>query len=134
MRTASPELVFGSGHQRACVCIGLLALVDAASRWTPTGPAPDARVAPPRSLDPDGRAMLAVCWAIWEGSSTLSLNELLQLSPPRLEAVGELLAAIARSPAAIDGWLGRYAPTPASPPRRVEGAVSTPSAAETRSG
>jgi hypothetical protein len=106
------------------VCIALLTLVDAASSWTPTGPAPDARVAPSRTLDPDGRAMLAVCWAIWEGSSTLSLHELLQLSPPRLEAVGELLAAIARGPAAIDGWLERFASVPSSPARRAEGAVS----------
>jgi hypothetical protein len=124
VRAANPELVSLSGHQRAYVCIALLALVDAEGRWTPKGPAPDARVSPSRSLDPDGRAMLAVCWAIWEGSSTLSLNELLELSPPRLEAVGELLAAIARGPAAIDGWLGRYAPTAAPPARRLEDAAS----------
>lgn len=115
VRAVSSELVLLSGSQRACVCIALLALVDAAGRWTPAGPSRDARAAPSRSLDPDGHAMLAVCWAIWEGSSTLSLNELLQLSPPRLEAVGELLAAIARGPAAIDVWLGRYAPAPAHP-------------------
>ena len=115
MRAAS--LAVGSGQQRARVCMALLALVDAADRWTPTGPAPGARVAPSRSLDPDARSMLAVCWAIWEGSSTLSLNELLQLSPPRLEAVGELLAAIARGPAAVDGWLGGHAPAEA--PRRA---------------
>ena len=120
MRAVSPEPVFLSVQQRACVCIALLALVDAAARWTPTGPARDARVAPSRSLDPDGRVMLAVCWAIWEGSSTLSLNELLELSPPRLEAVGELLAAIARGPAAIDGWLGRFAPASAPPARRKQ--------------
>ena len=124
MHAASPELVSLSGSQRACVCIALLALVGAAGRWTRTGPTRDARVAPSRSVDPDGHAMLAVCWAIWEGSSTVSLNELLQLSPPRLEAVGERLAAIARGPAAIDGWLGRFEPAPAAPARRVEVAAS----------
>ena len=124
MRAASPELVALSGNQRACVCIALLALVDAAGCWTPTGPAPDARMAPSRSLDPDARTMLAVCWVIWEGSSTLSLHELLQLSLPRLEAVGELLAAIARGPAAVDGWLERFAPAAAPPARRHEAAAS----------
>ena len=61
--------------------------------------------------------MLAACWAVWEGSSTLSVHELLRLTPPRLEAVGELLAAIARGPAAIDAWLERYPPTQESPSR-----------------
>jgi hypothetical protein len=106
------------------VCIALLGLVGAAGRWTSTGPTRDARVAPSRSVDPDGHAMLSVCWAIWEGSSTLSLNELLQLSPPRLEAVGELLASIARGPAAIDDWLGRFASAPGASTRRVEVAAS----------
>jgi len=106
---SSPEPAFGSGQQRARVCFTLLALVDGADQWTPAGPAPAARITPSRNVDPDARAMLAACWAIWDGCSTLSLNEVLLLSPPRLEAVGELIAAIARGANAIDGWLARYA-------------------------
>jgi hypothetical protein len=113
---------FTSGTQRARVCLALLALVDATERWTPQGPAPDARVAPPRSGDPDAPRLLAACWAIWEGCSTLTLDELLLLRPQRLEAVGELLAALARGSAAIDGWLVRYESVPASPTRRAAAA------------
>jgi len=105
--------------QRARVCLGLLALVDAADCWMPTGPAPGVH-APSPAVDPDMRTLLAACWALWEGASTLSLRELLLLSPPRLEAVGELLAPIARGPAAIDAWLERYPPAQDSPPSRAQ--------------
>ena len=110
---------------RARVCLGLLALVDAADCWTPTGPAPGVH-APSRAVDPDTRTLLAACWALWEGASTLSLHELLRLSPPRLEAVGELLAAIARGPAAIDGWLERYPPARDSTPSRAHSRAAAP--------
>jgi hypothetical protein len=125
VQPADPLTSFTSGTQRARVCLALLALVDATDRWTANGPAPDARVAPPRSSDPDASRLLAACWAIWEGCSTLTLDELLLLSPPRLEAVGELFAALARGSAAIDSWLARYerAPrVPASPNRRAASA------------
>jgi hypothetical protein len=101
-----------------------LALVDAAERWTPTGPALAAREAP---SDPDVRRILAACWALWEGCSTLSLDELLLLRPSLLEAVGELIAALARGPAAVDAWLARFEPAQGSsasptPSRRVAAA------------
>ena len=112
MKTASREqglgLPFQSGLQRARVCGALLALVDAGERWTPTGPALDARVAPPRGAEPDVQRILAACWALWEGCSTLPLSELLLLRPPLLEAVGELIAALARGAVAVDAWLVRY--------------------------
>jgi len=113
-----PDLAasFDSGLQRARVCRALLGLVDAAERWTPAGPATDARVSPARSQDPDAPRLLAACWALWEGSSTLTLSELLRLSPPRLEAVGELLAALARGPLAVEAWLERFEPV-TTPPR-----------------
>jgi hypothetical protein len=115
---------FTSGTQRARVCLALLALVDATERWTRNGPAPGARVAPPRSADPDAGRLLAACWAIWEGCSTLTLDELLLLSTPRLEAVGELLAALARGSAAIDAWLARYEGVPGPPPSPSRRAAS----------
>jgi hypothetical protein len=115
---------FTSGTQRARVCLALLGLVDATERWTPNGPAPDARVAPPRSADPDAPRLLAACWALWEGCSTLTLDELLLLSSPRLEAVGQLLAALAHGSVAIDAWLERYegVTPPTSPSRRAASA------------
>jgi hypothetical protein len=108
---------FRDGSQRANTCRRLLDLVDAADRWTPTGPAPEARAALDRAAGPDAQRILAACWAIWEGSSTLGVNELLLLEPQRLEAVGELLAAIARGAAAIDAWLARWECS--DPPRRA---------------
>jgi hypothetical protein len=102
--------------QGARVCRALLALVDAQDLWTPTGPAPSAGVAS-RSAGPDARRVLAVCWVFWEGSSTLSLCELLRLSPPTLEAVGELIAAFARGGAAVEAWLSRFERREAARPR-----------------
>jgi hypothetical protein len=112
METARVDLPAGfeSGRQRARVCRALLALVDATGCWTPVGPAPAALAAPPEQ--PDARRLLALCWALWNGCSTLSLNELLLLSPRRLEATGELLVALARGSAAVDGWLARFEPAP----------------------
>lgn len=105
---SGPAPLIADERQRARVCRALLALVGASERWTPGGPAPAARVSPPGNGDPDAHRILAACWALWEGCSTLSLAEFLQLSPPRLEAAGELLAAVARGPASVDDWLARY--------------------------
>ena len=112
MSSASDELglTFQRGAQRARVCRALLARVGAAECWTPTGPALAARAAPSRSSEPDTQRILAACWALWEGCSTLSLNELLLLDPSHLEATGELIAALARGPAAVDDWLARFEP------------------------
>lgn len=108
--------LFANGLQRARVCKVLLALAGSREQWTPHGPPLAARIVPPRDADPDARRMLAACWALWNGSSTLSLDELLFSSPRHLEAMGELLAAIARGPAAIDDWLARFEPRIAGRP------------------
>lgn len=112
---------FRDGPQRANACRRLLDLVDASDRWTPHGPTPEARVAPLAECGPDAQRLLAACWAIWEGSSTLALNELLLLEPRRLEAVGELITAMARGAAAIDAWLARWEPAAAAAPRGASG-------------
>lgn len=108
---------FRDGVQRAKACQALLGMVGASRCWTPTGPAPQARAAPPRDLGPDAERLLAACWAIWEGGSTLALSDLLLLEPRHLEAVGELLVAMARGSRAIDDWLARWEPCE-SPPLR----------------
>ena len=110
-------LPFRDGSQRATTCQLLLRLVGASDRWTPNGPAPEARVAFDHGAGADAQRILAACWAIWEGSSTLAVNELLLLEPRRLEAVGELLAAMGRGSTAIDAWVARWEPfcTPARP-------------------
>ena len=127
MNTASDEreLPFQSGHQRARVCRALLSLVDAAEAWTPTGPALSARAAPPRGVEPDVRRILAACWALWDGCSTLPLSELLLLRPSLLEAVGELIAALARGAIAVDVWLARFEPAQGSPPCQTPSRQST---------
>jgi hypothetical protein len=110
MTAARTEPLIASAPQRARVCRTLLALVGATERWTPSGPTPAARVSPPGNGDPDVQRILAACWAIWDGCSTLALADFLQLRPRRLETAGELLAAIARGPAAIEDWLARFEP------------------------
>ena len=124
---------FRDGPQRANTCRRLLDLVDASDRWTPNGPTPEARVAPAAECGPDAQRLLAACWAIWEGSSTLALNELLLLEPRRLEAVGELLAAMARGSGAIDAWLARWEAAPlgggSGGPERVARGKREPSGA-----
>jgi hypothetical protein len=109
-RPSAERAIFGSGVQRASVCHVLLALVGEEERWAATGPSPASRAAPPRQADADGARMLAACWALWEGCSTLTVDELLRLAPARLEAMGELLAAMARGPEAIDQWITRFRP------------------------
>ena len=107
---------FRDGPQRAHTCCRLLGLVGASDRWTSTGPTPEARAALDRSAGPDAQRILAACWAIWDGSATLGLNELLLLKPEHLEAVGELLAAMATGATAIDDWLVRWEPRCRPPP------------------
>ena len=117
---------FRDGAQRANACQLLLGLVGAAERWTPNGPAPEARAAFDHTACPDAQRLLTACWAIWEGCSTLGLNELLLLEPRRLEAVGELLCAMARGSTAIDAWLARWEPLgkPARPLLRTHPGVA----------
>ena len=105
-----PSASFESALQRALVCRALLSLVGARERWTSTGPAPAARASPSKEEHPDVGRILAACWALWDGCSTLALNELLLLGPRPLEAIGELIAAIGRGPLAIDDWLDRFEP------------------------
>lgn len=107
---AAPPAHFRDGSQRARACQALLGLVGTSERWTPAGPAPEARVAPTGDADPDAQRILEACWALWEGSSTLTMNELLRIGPSRLEAVGELLSAMGLGPAAIDAWFARWEP------------------------
>ena len=117
MASCEHWLPFHDAPQRARVCRALLALVDEAERWTPTGPALEARAVPSRTTEADGQRILAACWALWEGCSTLSFNELLLLRPPLLEAMGELIAALARGTPAVDVWLARFEPAQGSPMR-----------------
>ena len=118
----APPAHFRDGSQRARACQALLGLVGVSERWTPAGPAPEARAVPSRTADPDAQRILEACWALWEGSSTLALNELLALRPRHLEAVGELLSAMGLGPPAIDAWFARWEPLGVPPRTTSHGA------------
>ena len=48
-------------------------------------------------------------------NGVVSERELLLLRPSLLEAVGELIAALARGTVAVDAWLARFEPAQGSP-------------------
>lgn len=103
----TPQPPFRSREQAARVCRTLLGRVGLEKHWSLAGPSPEARLAPPNGANSDERRLLEACWTLWEGTSTLSLDQLLCLGPDHLEALGELVAALARGPDAIDGWVER---------------------------
>ena len=98
---------FCDREQAARVCRTLLARVGLERSWSLAGPSPEARLAPPKGADSDERRLLEACWTLWERTSTLSLDQILRLAPGHLEALGELIAALARGSDAIDGWVER---------------------------
>ena len=102
-----PSSPFRDREQAARVCRTLLARVGLERQWSLGGPSPEARRAPPNSADADQRRLLETCWTLWERTSTLSLDQLLRLEPAHLEALGELIAALAQGAEAIDDWVAR---------------------------
>jgi hypothetical protein len=61
------------------------------------------------------RLLCDVAWALWNGRRQPDLHGLVHvLDAGNLAAVGKLLTAIARGPAAIDIWLKEYAADPVS--------------------
>lgn len=102
-----PSSPFRDCDQAARVCRTLLARVGLERHWSLGGPLPEARLAPPNGANSDERRLLEACWALWERTSTLSLDQLLRLAPDHLETLGELIAALARGTEAIDGWVER---------------------------
>jgi len=103
----APSSPFRDREQAARVCRTLLVRVGLDGHWSLEGPSPEARLAPPNGANSDERRLLEACWTFWERTSTLSLDQLLRLEPAHLEALGELIAALARGADAIDGWLDR---------------------------
>lgn len=103
----TPHPPFRDREQAARVCRTLLARVGLERHWSLGRPSPEALLAPPNGVDSDEGRLLDVCWTLWERTSTLSLDQLLRLEPAHLEAVGELITALARGAEAIDGWVER---------------------------
>lgn len=103
----SRSVPFRNREQTARVCRTLLARVGREQCWPPGGPSNEARLVPPNSSNSDERRLLEACWTLWESTTTLSLAQLLRLEPAHLEVLGELIAALARGPDAIDDWVER---------------------------
>ena len=102
-----PSSPFRDREQAARVCRTLLARVGLERHGSLAGPSPEARRAPPSGANSDAGRLLEACWTLWERTSTLSLDQLLRLAPAHLEALGELIAALALGAEAIDGWVER---------------------------
>jgi hypothetical protein len=60
-------------------------------------------------LAPDASRLLGTAWALWNGTQSLTLADLLELDGEHLCVVGELLAALSRGPHEIEGWLAQWA-------------------------
>ena len=101
--------MFRDESQKAAICRTLLARAGIEHLWTLEGPA---RTVDPSSdvlrSHPDGLRLYLLCWALWDETGILAFSDLFQLEAGTLRAVGELLQALARCPAAIDAWLKTY--------------------------
>jgi hypothetical protein len=98
-------------RQRARVCRALLARVHLEDLWSEDGPSSDGLALRNRSavLSRDAHLLLLTAWALWNGTQRVTLADLLELDGEHLCVVGELLAALTRSPHEIDGWLAQWA-------------------------
>lgn len=102
---------FRDVRQRARVCRALLARVHLENLWSEDGPSPEGLAFRngARELSQDSRLLLMTAWALWNRTQSLTLADLLDLDGEHLCVIGELLAALTRSPLEIDGWLAQWA-------------------------
>ena len=124
--------MFRNDQQLAAVCQALCRRARLGLMWTAVPPAvtPACKALLRRNPHSHGERLLYdVAWALWNGRGKPDLYELVHvLDSSNLAAVGKLLTAIARGPAAIDSWLKEYAadPVPPVPAGRPQGADGTP--------
>jgi hypothetical protein len=103
---------FRDVRQRARVCRALLARVHLEDLWSEYGPSVEGlglRHDGSGRLAPDASLLLGTAWALWNGTRSLTLADLLDLDGEHLCVVGELLAAMSRGPHEVDGWLAQWA-------------------------
>lgn len=95
-------------RQRVRVCKALLSMMDYGHLWTAEGPTAEAK----KFLDQYGGPMsnpqwimYQVVWYAWGRPAEVKLQEVMQLPVPYSEIVVNLLNAMLKGPAAIEGWL-----------------------------
>lgn len=107
--------MFRDDRQKAACCDALLRRLDLAALWVvrpgigdtlgPTPAACELIDGGATRLSGGERAMLHLAFALWNGWEAGRMRDLLSLDAGNLEAVGSLLAAVARGPEAVDAWL-----------------------------
>ena len=103
--------MFRDRRHRAAVCVALAVRANRKTMWSLKGPRPEAigRTSP-EQREPGATTLMAICWAIWEGTETPSFKDVLKLPSPHLEAVGRLLVAMSKDDESVDRWLADEEP------------------------
>ena len=104
--------MFRDDRQISAVAQVLLARVNHPEWWTPNGPTHEAcelLETGAGTLSAGERALLYLAFTLWNGWEAGRMRELLSLDAGNLAAAGELLAALARGPRAVDAWLAEQA-------------------------
>jgi hypothetical protein len=96
--------MFRDAAQRIRVFARLLE-ADMLPEGTFTAEGPCARANLSAALDPHQQRLQRVALAIWSGSGSLPLGDVIALEEPFREAFGSLLMAIGLGQTAIDRWL-----------------------------
>jgi len=99
-------------QQRALACRVLLATVGLERLWTRSGPTDEAFTLLAVGLPPlaaNERVMLLATWAIWNGSGSITLAEIIDhLGSEALDVLCFLLMASKYGPEAVDDWLADH--------------------------
>lgn len=119
--------MFRSRRCQAHVARALVARVGLERLWSDEGPTPEARLlreAEHLPLAARERALCRLAWLIWDGTSEITLGDLLDLTDSEdLATVAGLLRAMSLGADAVDAWLeGRAGRSqPAREPHPADG-------------
>lgn len=106
--------MFRSRRSQARVARALVARVGLERLWSDEGPTREAQLLAEAEHLPLGRRERALCrvaWLIWDGSSGITLGDLLDLTDSEdLGTIAELLRAMSVGADAVDAWLRAHAP------------------------
>lgn len=112
--------MFRSRRSQARVARALVARVGLERLWSDEGPTREAQLLAEAEHLPLGRRERALCrvaWLIWDGSSGITLGDLLDLTDSEdLGTIAELLRAMSVGADAVDTWLRAHAPRHGSAP------------------
>lgn len=99
---------FRDTQQLAGACSALLRPIGLSHLWGPAGPSDDAiaaRTKPP--ADAQHRLLFSIAHTLWTSSGSLTVAELLDLDPPFLRLVAQLLTAAASGEEHVDRWISQ---------------------------